>query len=159
VPVCDPRKNALVNTGNKRDRIDARKLAELLRSNLLRPVYHGEHGVQALKDLPRSYLAIPSDLAPVTTRRKAVYRSGRSIFLDFLFHRTRDLCPTFEAAPTCCKDIFSRQLLQIAFWTCRDDSRAYAHTNSLKLAKFRGDDCNPYYTDGYGTVTVTCVEC
>ena len=34
--VCDPRKNALLKAGNKRDRIDARKLAELLRSNLLR---------------------------------------------------------------------------------------------------------------------------
>jgi hypothetical protein len=38
VLVCDPRKNALLKVGNKSDRIDARKLAELLRSNLLRPV-------------------------------------------------------------------------------------------------------------------------
>src|ERR1700731_3874755 len=40
VLVCDPRRNALLKVGNKSDRIDARKLAELLRSNLLRPVYH-----------------------------------------------------------------------------------------------------------------------
>jgi|SRR5215472_13136808 len=32
VVVCDPRKNALLKAGNKNDRIDARKLAELLRS-------------------------------------------------------------------------------------------------------------------------------
>ena len=32
VVVCDPRKNALLKTGNKSDRIDARKLTELLRS-------------------------------------------------------------------------------------------------------------------------------
>jgi transposase len=75
VLVCDPRKNALLNAGNKSDRIDARKLAELLRSNLLRPVYHGEHGVRTLKELSRSYLAISSDLARVMTRLKAVYRS------------------------------------------------------------------------------------
>jgi transposase len=75
VLVCDPRKNALLKTGNKSDRIDARKLAELLRSNLLRPVYHGEHGVRALKELSRSYLAISSDLARVMTRLKALYRS------------------------------------------------------------------------------------
>src|ERR1700704_299757 len=49
VVVCDPRKNALLKTGNKSDRIDARKLAELLRSNLLGAVYHGEHGVRALQ--------------------------------------------------------------------------------------------------------------
>src|SRR6516165_8975250 len=31
--VCDPRKNALLKEGNKSDRIDARNLAELLRTN------------------------------------------------------------------------------------------------------------------------------
>ena len=75
VLVCDPRKNALLKVGNKSDRIDARKLAELLRSNLLRSVYHGEHGVRTLKELSRSYLAISGDLARVMTRLKAVYRS------------------------------------------------------------------------------------
>src|SRR6202171_593522 len=42
VVVCDPRKNALLKDGSKSDRIDARKLAELLRGNQLHPVYHGE---------------------------------------------------------------------------------------------------------------------
>ena len=42
--VCDPRKASLLKDGNKSDRIDARKLAELLRTNQLKPVYHGEHG-------------------------------------------------------------------------------------------------------------------
>jgi hypothetical protein len=50
--VCNPRKNALLKDGNKSDRIDARKLAELLRSNLLTPVYHGEAGVRTLRDWP-----------------------------------------------------------------------------------------------------------
>src|SRR5271170_4501438 len=49
--VCDPRKNALLKDGSKSDRIDARKLAELLRGNQLHPVYHGEHGVRTLKEL------------------------------------------------------------------------------------------------------------
>ncbi len=40
--VCNPRKNALLKDGNKSDRIDARKLAELLRGNQLKPVYHAE---------------------------------------------------------------------------------------------------------------------
>jgi hypothetical protein len=38
--VCNPRRNALLKEGSKSNRIDARKLAELLRSNLLRSVYH-----------------------------------------------------------------------------------------------------------------------
>ena len=40
--VCDPRKNALLKVGNKNDRVDARKLSELLRAGLLTPVYHGD---------------------------------------------------------------------------------------------------------------------
>ena len=57
--VCNPRKNALLKDGNKSDRIDARKLAELLRGNQLKPVYHGENGVRMLRELSRSYLATP----------------------------------------------------------------------------------------------------
>jgi len=75
VVVCDPRKNALLKVGNKSDRIDARKLAELLYLNRLKPVYHGEHGVRTLKELSRSYLAISGDQARVMTRLKALYRS------------------------------------------------------------------------------------
>jgi transposase len=73
--VCDPRKNALLKDGNKSDRIDARKLAELLRGNQLHPVYHGEHGVRTLKELGRSYLTIPQDVTRVMNRIKALYRS------------------------------------------------------------------------------------
>jgi transposase len=73
--VCNPRRNALLKEGSKSDRIDARKLAELLRSNMVRSVYHGEHGVRALKELTRSYLTISKDLMRVMTRLKAIYRS------------------------------------------------------------------------------------
>jgi hypothetical protein len=73
--VCNPRKNALLRDGNKRDRIDARKLAELLRGNQLKPVYHGETGVRMLRELSRSYLTIVKDLSRVMNRLKAVYRS------------------------------------------------------------------------------------
>ena len=50
--VCDPRKNALLKDGSKSDRIDARKLAELLRGNQLKPVYHGETGMRMLRSYP-----------------------------------------------------------------------------------------------------------
>ena len=49
--VCNPRKNALLKRGNKSDRIDAPKLADLLRLNDLEPVYHGESGVRMLREL------------------------------------------------------------------------------------------------------------
>lgn len=86
VVVCNPRKNALLKQGNKNDQIDARKLAELLRGNLLQPVYHGETGVRTLRELARGYLATVKDLTRVMSRLKAVYRSwavpcaGRDVY-------------------------------------------------------------------------------
>jgi transposase len=84
--VCNPRKNALLKAGNKSDRMDARKLAELLRGNYLKSVYHGETGVRRLRELARSYLTTTKDLTRVMSRLKAVYRSwaipcaGRDIY-------------------------------------------------------------------------------
>jgi len=68
--VCNPRKNALLKQGNKSDRIDARKLAELLRGNYLKSVYHGETGVRTLRELARSYLTTTKDLTRVMSRLK-----------------------------------------------------------------------------------------
>jgi transposase len=74
VVACNPCKNALLKDGSKSDRIDARKLAELLRGNHLKPVYHGEHGLRTLKELGRSYLTITKDVTRVMNRLKALYR-------------------------------------------------------------------------------------
>jgi transposase len=52
--VCDPRKNKSMREGNQNDKIDARRLAELLRLDQVTPVYHGEHGLRTLKELVRS---------------------------------------------------------------------------------------------------------
>src|ERR1700726_2836833 len=72
--VCNPRRNALLKEGSKSDRIDAKKLAELLRNGSLSAVYHGEHGLRMLKELSRSYLTISKDLGRVMNRLKALYR-------------------------------------------------------------------------------------
>jgi len=99
--VCNPRKNALLKDGNKSDRIDARKLAELLRGNHLKPVYHGETGVRMLRELARSYLTIVKDLSRVMNRLKALYRSwaipcaGRDVY--YARHRAQWLEKIREA--------------------------------------------------------------
>ena len=49
IVVCNPRRNALLKEGSKSDKVDARKLAELLRSGMLRAVYHGENGLRTLR--------------------------------------------------------------------------------------------------------------
>jgi transposase len=74
VLVCNPRRNALLKEGSKSDKVDARKLAELLRAGMLRPVYHGENGLRTLRELARSYQTIGKDLTRVMNRLKALYR-------------------------------------------------------------------------------------
>ena len=59
--VCDPRKNAVMKQGNKSDKIDARKLADLLRGGYLRSVYHGENGLRTLKAVSYTHLTLPTN--------------------------------------------------------------------------------------------------
>jgi transposase len=76
--VCNPRKNALMKSGNKSDAIDARKLAELLRAGLLSGVYHGEKSPLEVQHLARSYGQLTEDTTRVMGRLKAVFR-GQAI--------------------------------------------------------------------------------
>jgi hypothetical protein len=102
--VCNPRKNYLLKEGDKSDRIDARKLAELLRGKLLKPVYHGETGVRTLRELARGYLTTVKDLTRVMHRLKAIYRSwaipcaGRDVY--YARHRAEWLKWFFSALGT-----------------------------------------------------------
>lgn len=79
--VCNPRKNALLKSGNKSDRIDARKLAELLRGGMLSPVYHGQSSTLTIKELGRTYTTLTQDTTRVMSRLKALYR-GQAIPSD-----------------------------------------------------------------------------
>ena len=74
--VCDPRKNK--QDGSKDDKIDARRLANLLRMNGLTAVYHGKGEIRILKELARSYINLQQDSNRVMNRVKAMYR-GRGI--------------------------------------------------------------------------------
>jgi transposase len=84
--VCDPRHNALLKEGSKTDRNDARKLADLLRTGMLRPVYHGSRSVRPLQELVHSYEALVEDTTRAMNRIKALYRrrgidcAGRGVY-------------------------------------------------------------------------------
>lgn len=84
--VCDPRRNKLISTGNKGDKVDSAKLAELLRMGSLKAVYHGETGIRKLKELVRLYVTLKEDSIRVMNRIKAIYRgrgisaSGKSVY-------------------------------------------------------------------------------
>jgi transposase len=75
VVVCNPRYNHLLKKGNKSDRIDALKLAELLRLGALKPVYHRRHSVSELKELVAIYGDLTGDRTRVINRLRAVFRS------------------------------------------------------------------------------------
>src|SRR5262245_54079061 len=86
VVVCDPRRNKLLTEGSKADKVDARRLAELLRVGMLRSVYHGNEGARKLKQLARGYQTLLSDMQRTMARIKAMYRSrgihtpGRGVY-------------------------------------------------------------------------------
>lgn len=75
VIVCDPRRNKLIQSGNKADRIDAAKLARLLRLGELHSVYHGERGTLGLKELVHGYESLVADTTRTKNRLKAIFRS------------------------------------------------------------------------------------
>lgn len=77
VLVCDPRKLPL-RQGNKGDKVDAKRIAELLRTHSLNPVYHGEHSTSEIKELAQSYESIVKDSRRAKSRLKALFRA-RSI--------------------------------------------------------------------------------
>jgi transposase len=148
IVVCDPRRNALLKEGNKGDRIDARKLAELLRAGLLRPVYHGENGIQTLKELARSYLTISKDLTRVMNRVKALYRSwgipcaGTTVYAPR--HRSEWLSKITEAGVRRRAEFFYQQLdaLQALRQEVRRDllaeSRKHGATKLLRQIPYIG---------------------
>jgi transposase len=86
VIVCDPRHNKLLSEGSKADKIDARKLADLLRTGMLRPVYHGHEATRQLKELVRGYETLSVDTQRTMVRIKAIYRArgirtpGRGVY-------------------------------------------------------------------------------
>ena len=142
VVVCDPRKNALLKEGNKSDRIDARKLADLLRGGFLRSVYHGENGIRTLKELCRCYLTISKDLTRVMNRLKALYRGwaipcpGTTVYAPR--HRSEWLSKITEVGVRRRAEHFYQQLdaLQVLRQTARRDllteSRKQSATKLLR---------------------------
>ena len=118
VVVSDPRKNALLKDGNKNDRIDARKLAELLYLNKFKSVYHGEHGLRTLKELARSYLTLTRDLTRVMARIKAIYRgwgiscAGQQVYAPG--HRAEWLGKLSEAGVRCRGEFYYQQFDALA---------------------------------------------
>src|ERR1700687_3707344 len=77
--VCNPRKNGWLKDGNKSDRIDARKLAELLRGNQLKPVPWRDRGADAAGAVPELSDHRQRSLAGHEPPESAVSQLGHSL--------------------------------------------------------------------------------
>jgi transposase len=79
VVVCDPYRNRLLSEGPKDDRIDAEKLVQLLRSGMLKEVYHGQGAYVELRRLVSGYDDTVCAGVRFQNQRKSLLRAcGRS---------------------------------------------------------------------------------
>jgi len=132
--VCHPGHNKLICSGdNKTDRIDAHKLAELLRGDYLKPVYHAVHDTVELRELGAAYRKLVADRTRTKNRLKALYRS-------FGIATPGDACYDLEQCQAWLDQLPRRSLQLRACWTYRqlallDDLVAEAGRELAKEAK------------------------
>ena len=90
IVVCDPYRNKLLSEGAKTDKLDAIKLVKLLRSDLLKPVYHSANEFIYLRTLVSGYEDSVQGYVRATNQRQAVFRSnGKNHLSDDLDNKSQ----------------------------------------------------------------------
>lgn len=75
--VCDPYRNRLLSEGPKNDKIDSQKLVHLLRSGLLKKVYHSGDEFIYLRKLISGYEDLIKSGVRVKNQRSALFRASQ----------------------------------------------------------------------------------
>jgi transposase len=73
--ICDPHRNWLLKEGAKTDKIDAQKLVQLLRANMLKPVFHSGETFIYLRKIVSAYKDLVCSGVRAKNQRAALYRS------------------------------------------------------------------------------------
>ena len=73
--VCNPIENKNYKKA-KTDKIDARNLADLLRGDFLKPVYHDGSDREKFRDLMSGYQQLVDDAVKIKNRYKSLFRKG-----------------------------------------------------------------------------------
>ena len=73
--VCDPYRNRLLSEGPKTDKIDASKLVQLLRANLMKEVYHSSHEFVNMRRLVSGYNDLVKAGVQLKNQRHALIRA------------------------------------------------------------------------------------
>jgi transposase len=90
VLVCNPVYNREYKT-KKTDKLDARKLAKLLRGNFLTPVFHNGSNREQFRDLMSAYTDLVEDAVRIKQRYKSLFRkngnriTGEQLYSDESF--------------------------------------------------------------------------
>ncbi len=74
--VCDPVRNHLLSEGAKSDKIDATKLVQLLRANLLKEVYHSAEEFLNLRRLVSGYEDLVKAMVRLKNQRYSLLRAS-----------------------------------------------------------------------------------
>jgi transposase len=74
--VCDPRQNKQLSGQFKCDENDTRNLALRAHANLLKPVWHGGHELQCLREAVRMYQSLVEDAVRLKNQIRAVFRGN-----------------------------------------------------------------------------------
>lgn len=75
VVICDPYRNRLLSEGPKTDKIDAKKLLQLLRAGLLKEVFHCCDSLYELRKLESAYNDLINAGVRLQNQRSAFYRA------------------------------------------------------------------------------------
>ena len=73
--ICDPYRNKLLSEGAKTDLIDASKLVQLLRADLLKPVFHSNDKLIEIRKLISSYDDLVQRGVRLKNQRSALFRA------------------------------------------------------------------------------------
>ncbi len=72
--VCDPHRNHLLSEGPKSDKIDAKKLVQLLRAGLLKPVFHSTDELIYLRKVVSGHQDLVTAGVRLKNQRSALFR-------------------------------------------------------------------------------------
>jgi len=93
--VCNPVENRNYKKA-KTDKIDARNLADLLRGNFLKPVYHDGSTREKFRDLMSGYQQLVDDAVKVKNRYKSLFRKGGKRHVGIRLYNDENLLEEFD---------------------------------------------------------------
>lgn len=74
--ICDPYRNHLLSEGAKTDKIDARKLVQLLKANLIKPVFHTADSFIYFRKVVSAYDDLIKSGVRLKNQRAALFRAA-----------------------------------------------------------------------------------